>query len=99
MRRWKTCPGASVKVGETPVAQRYATTTMTSPDACPLCGGPNACAVSAGGSTDAPCWCRSAVFSEELLARVPSAQRGLACICARCATASSLVSGDQPEAG
>lgn len=52
---------------------------------CPLCGGPNACAPAVSGSLDTPCWCRQATFSQALLERVPAEQRGLACICARCA--------------
>lgn len=52
---------------------------------CPLCGGPNACAPAQCGRYDVACWCTSARFPPELLARVPEAQRGLACICAGCA--------------
>ncbi|MBC7699364.1 cysteine-rich CWC family protein [Aquabacterium sp.] len=53
---------------------------------CPLCGGPNACAMAAGGAADSPCWCRSAVFSADVLAQLPEAQRGQVCICGRCAS-------------
>lgn len=56
---------------------------------CPLCGGPNGCAPAASGRFDTPCWCRDAAFSAELLARVAPAQRGRACICARCAAAAA----------
>ncbi|MDO9002922.1 MAG: cysteine-rich CWC family protein [Aquabacterium sp.] len=60
---------------------------MTSPlTDCPLCAGPNGCAMAAGGSVDSPCWCRSVVFGAEVLAQVPQAQRGQVCICARCAS-------------
>lgn len=57
---------------------------------CPLCGGPNGCVPAHSGRFDpaAPCWCQSAHFSAELLARVPAGQRGVACVCASCATAS-----------
>ncbi|WP_230181176.1 cysteine-rich CWC family protein [Aquabacterium sp. CECT 9606] len=51
---------------------------------CPLCGGPNACAVAAGADAGS-CWCHQATFSAALLARVPEDQRGQVCICARCA--------------
>jgi hypothetical protein len=55
--------------------------------ACPLCGGANACVMAAGGGADgSPCWCVAATFSDALLARVPAAARGRACICAACAT-------------
>jgi len=53
--------------------------------ACPLCGGPNGCAVAAAGRFDVACWCRDVCFSAELLARVPPVHRGSACICRRCA--------------
>lgn len=56
---------------------------------CPLCGGPNGCAAVAAGRLDVPCWCQTATFSADLLARVPSERQGLACICARCAAAES----------
>ncbi|RZL03200.1 MAG: hypothetical protein EOP36_06060 [Rubrivivax sp.] len=72
---------------------------MTSTDTCPLCGGPNACAVLACGMVDAPCWCRSVAFSADLLAQVPEEARGLACVCARCAATLSAASVDQPEEG
>jgi hypothetical protein len=52
---------------------------------CPLCGGPNGCAPAREGSFDTPCWCRDVTFSADLLARVPAAQAGRACICPRCA--------------
>ncbi len=57
-------------------------------DACPLCNGPNACALASGSAAAGPCWCASASFSAELLDRVPPASRGMACICAACAAAS-----------
>ena len=53
---------------------------------CPLCGGPNGCAPAATGSFDSPCWCTTAVIDPSALARIPEAQRNLACICRRCAT-------------
>ncbi|GAB4398544.1 MAG: hypothetical protein OHK0048_10370 [Rhodoferax sp.] len=62
--------------------------TPVSAQRCPLCGGPNDCAMALGqAGTDAgkSCWCVQAHFSAELLARVPEAARGRACICPRCA--------------
>ena len=58
------------------------------PSRCPLCGGPNGCAVmqppaSCGGGQ--ACWCAQASFAPALLERVPPAARRKACICARCA--------------
>lgn len=70
--------------------------TNTAPDIdparCPLCGEPNRCAMEMEretGQKQGPCWCVGATFSAELLQSVPSASAGLACICARCATASA----------
>ena len=62
------------------------TLTPLNPTRCPLCGGDNAC----GALTDprsATCWCQSAEFGKDLIARVPAGARGKACICARCANA------------
>jgi len=59
------------------------------PGVCPLCGAGNACAMASGGDTSQPCWCAAASFSDELLARVPPAARGRACICAACTAAAS----------
>jgi hypothetical protein len=42
------------------------------------------------GIAQPECWCMQADFSEAPLARVPAAQRRLACICARCAAAQAL---------
>jgi len=37
------------------------------------------------GLPQGPCWGVAARFTPELLARVPTEARGMACICARCA--------------
>ncbi|WP_326540036.1 cysteine-rich CWC family protein [Pseudorhodoferax sp.] len=59
------------------------------PDAgrCPLCGEPSACVMAACGDAAlaADCWCMRTRIAPEVLARVPEASRGLACVCARCA--------------
>ena len=54
---------------------------------CPLCGGPNGCAMAQAGdgATPAACWCRDAEFTPALLAQVPPEARRRACICAACA--------------
>ena len=55
------------------------------PALCPLCGQPNACALATSpGATPAACWCASRRFDADLLARVPPASAGRACICSRC---------------
>jgi hypothetical protein len=58
---------------------------------CPLCGGPNDCAVARCGRFDTECWCRAAVVSPHSLALVQEAQRNPACLCRRCA--------EEPPAG
>ncbi len=58
------------------------------PCRCPLCGGPNRCAMAPGEPQAAPCWCTRAQFSAQLLQQVPEAARGQACICPACVKAS-----------
>lgn len=54
---------------------------------CPVCGEPNGCEPAAGGRFDgAPCWCTSVKISQEILDRLPEADRRTACLCLRCAT-------------
>ncbi|WP_372659201.1 cysteine-rich CWC family protein [Hydrogenophaga sp.] len=60
------------------------------PSVCPICGGDNRCAMEierTTGVNQGPCWCTTATFDAELLARLPAQTRGKACICARCAAA------------
>lgn len=56
---------------------------------CPLCGGPNGCAPAACGRFDVACWCTELRIPSATLARVPEGQRGLACLCAACAGATT----------
>lgn len=61
------------------------------PEVCPLCGQGNQCAMElerTTGQKQPPCWCTQVNFSAELLARVPAADQGKACICAACAARS-----------
>ncbi|WP_306171857.1 cysteine-rich CWC family protein [Variovorax sp. KK3] len=56
---------------------------------CPLCGEVNRCAVELERETGEPqgsCWCMQGSIATEVLARIPAEARGLACICARCAS-------------
>jgi hypothetical protein len=53
------------------------------PTRCPLCGDDNACGVARGAGT---CWCFSTPVPEAVLARVPPALQGVACVCERCAS-------------
>jgi hypothetical protein len=50
---------------------------------CPLCGGPNHCAVAAG-AIDEPCWCTQVVVSDAAIAEVAPEDRSR-CLCPRCA--------------
>lgn len=52
---------------------------------CPLCGGPNECAVAQSGRCDAPCWCADIAIDPKALAAIPEAERNMACLCPRCA--------------
>lgn len=57
------------------------------PAHCPICGGDNRCAMEIErdtGVAQPPCWCVSATFSADLLARIPADAEGKACICANC---------------
>jgi hypothetical protein len=55
------------------------------PARCPLCGGPNRCAMVSGRRV---CWCFAFKISAELLERVPVDARERACMCEGCVTAS-----------
>jgi len=61
---------------------------------CPLCGSANECAPAKSGSFDTPCWCTSVTIAPDVLAALPAAERGLACLCRRCATASPKRGGE-----
>ncbi|WP_448254995.1 cysteine-rich CWC family protein [Ottowia oryzae] len=63
---------------------------------CPLCGGPNGCAMAPAGADPqaaAACWCMAASFPPALLEKVPAAARRRACICARCAAQAAAREG------
>lgn len=68
------------------------TTAPPDPSRCPLCGGDNRCAMEIERETGVPqppCWCTGQTFSPALLARLPAAAEGKACICAACVAAFS----------
>ncbi|MCK4725871.1 MAG: cysteine-rich CWC family protein [Anaerolineales bacterium] len=50
---------------------------------CPLCGGPNRCALAADPSAS-ECWCDSENIPRELLAQIPGNAVRRACICQKC---------------
>lgn len=60
-------------------------TVSIDPVRCPLCGQPNDCQIAAGCQT---CWCFETPVPPTVLARVPVAAQGLACVCRRCAATS-----------
>ena len=53
---------------------------------CPLCGRPNECA-RCKPVPHAPCWCEAKTVPAALIAQVPEAKRGRACICRDCVSA------------
>jgi Cysteine-rich CWC len=52
------------------------------PKRCPLCGNDNACGMEAGKKA---CWCADVSIRKEVLDRLPSQMRGVACVCESCA--------------
>ena len=50
---------------------------------CPICKKENNC-FSLNGKDPKLCWCMTISVPEELLDRIPSKQRGKACICKSC---------------
>lgn len=54
------------------------------PARCPLCGQSNRCAIEAGQPA-VDCWCMHTPVAPAALAAVPVEQRGVACLCPRCA--------------
>ena len=58
------------------------------PTRCPICHEPNVCAVEKAklpGTKPERCWCLDAVFTTDVMNKVPEVARGKACICAKCA--------------
>lgn len=62
-----------------------------SPDRCPLCGGPNACAMAADGGS---CWCFSTPIAPGVIERIPEERRGQACVCQACAAGQQAQAND-----
>lgn len=60
---------------------------------CPLCGGPNACAMAAGDRSVADCWCIRAKLQPDALARVPAEKQNRACVCQACGTGVAAAKG------
>lgn len=52
---------------------------------CPACGQSNGCALADPQTADQACWCFSLTIDPEVIAALPAAQRGIACLCQRCA--------------
>jgi hypothetical protein len=66
------------------------------PARCPLCGEPNDCRLCEPALANGSCWCATAHFPGELLARVPEALRNRACICQACVEAHRVQPCKQP---
>ncbi len=60
---------------------------------CPLCGGPNHCAMAADPSAT-ECWCGAEKFPRRLLAQLPEEAVDRACICLKCLTRYRETKGD-----
>ena len=76
-----------------------AETTAIDASLCPLCQQANQCAMEvekASGIPQAACWCTTRKIDVALLSQIPPESRGLACICARCASPSRTVA-DTPS--
>lgn len=56
---------------------------------CPLCGGPNSCAMAADPSATA-CWCETVSFPRELLEQIPASAVRKTCVCKKCLEAFQL---------
>lgn len=54
---------------------------------CPRCGADNACQPARSGSFDTDCWCRQVTVDKAVLQALPESDRGIGCLCRRCATA------------
>ncbi|MFA9492211.1 MAG: cysteine-rich CWC family protein [Anaerolineales bacterium] len=52
---------------------------------CPLCGGPNECALAADPNAT-ECWCDSLTIPRELLAQIPEDAVRKTCVCHNCLT-------------
>jgi hypothetical protein len=50
---------------------------------CPLCGGPNQCALAAD-PTATECWCDTLTFPRDLLDQIPSDAVRKTCVCKEC---------------
>ncbi|TET97268.1 MAG: hypothetical protein E3J30_09440 [Anaerolineales bacterium] len=50
---------------------------------CPLCGGPNQCALAAD-PTATECWCDTLTIPRELLDQIPSDAVRKTCVCQKC---------------
>lgn len=70
----------------TPSQSNAPPVTVSDPARCPLCGRANQCARCQTIESDGhpTCWCEAEEIPAALLARIPPAQRGRACICRRC---------------
>lgn len=65
---------------------------VVDPRLCPLCRGPNGCAMAADPDAR-DCWCSHTRIPDELLERLPAEARDVACVCARCVADASAPSG------
>ena len=62
---------------------------------CPLCGGPNQCAMAADPNAT-ECWCEFVEFPRELLAQIPEHAVRKTCVCQKCLKDYQELNKDNP---
>jgi len=74
----------------------HVTATPAPAHRCPRCGEPNECAPARSGDFATPCWCTSVAVRHDVLATLPEADRGRACLCRNCATTPPAAEAGSP---
>jgi hypothetical protein len=69
------------------------TTHRWDPARCPLCGGPNDCALAIDPEAS-ECWCDTLTFPRELLAQIPEDAVRKTCVCQACFSRYMASAGD-----
>jgi hypothetical protein len=64
---------------------------------CPNCGQANHCGMIDTQTAQQPCWCFALTIDSAHIADLPSVQRGVTCLCLRCAQAVPPIAASQPS--
>lgn len=56
---------------------------------CPLCDGPNECAMAQPGGIGTDCWCRDVAINSNVISMADRTRNFNSCICKQCATATT----------